>query len=125
MPSTLERQARAAQVGGIAANELESSGSLTLEHILLKNPGDKWKKVLAKDTEFPDDCTYSLGNLCLLTNVNRALGNKGFKDKTAVFAQSDLLLTRNVAKYTSWNRKAVEQRQAYIAKLAVAVWRFN
>jgi uncharacterized protein DUF1524 len=65
------------------------------------------------------------GNLCLLTSVNRALGNKGFDRKREVFAESDLLLTRGVAEYEERNRQAVEKRKAYMPKLAAVYWRFN
>ena len=121
----LEGQAWVVERGGMAARELEPSSLLTLEHVFPKSPGEKWKDLPVKDPEFADDCTYRLGNLCLLTGVNRALGNREFEYKKKFFDNSDLLLTHDIARYEEWNREAVERRQAHMAKLAVALWRFN
>jgi hypothetical protein len=122
----LERQVRLAEMGPVAATELDPSSSVTLEHIFPKNPGKKWQLLQTTDPEFADDCTYRLGNLCLLTGVNRALGNKEYEDKKKIFAKSELRLTRKIAdNYAVWNREAVERRQDWMAKRAVAFWRFN
>jgi hypothetical protein len=120
----LESQARKAAGKGMSAVELEPSGSLTVEHILPKKPGKEWAGVLQADPGMSDDCTYRLGNLCLLTAVNRDLGNKPFLKKKEVFARSDLVLTRGIAAWDEWNRQAIEDRQRAMAKLAVAAWRF-
>ena len=99
---------------------------LTLEHILPKNPGDEWDAELAADPKFVDDCALKLGNMCLLPEGrNREAGRFGFARKKALYAESDLEITNQVAKYPEWNRNAVEQRQAWLAKRAVAVWRFQ
>ncbi len=69
-----------------------------------------------------------LGNLCLLTGVNRALGNKPWEDKLDVYKQSRLRTTNqvNAEKYPEgWGRKAIERRQGYMADLAAAAWRFE
>ena len=98
---------------------------MTLEHVFPKSPGGEWEKVQEEDPDFAEDCTYRLGNLCLLTGVNRALGNESFERKQEVFAQSDLLTTREITQFEEWNRIAVERRQSAMAKLAVALWRID
>lgn len=123
--ASLETQERRACLEGSASEELQPNKTLTLEHIFPKSAGEEWTSVQEDDPESDEDFTHRLGNLCLLTNVNRALGNKGFEDKKKTFAQSKLLLTQSVADYDYWNRKAVETRQAKMAKLAVAFWRFD
>src|SRR5262249_13184592 len=65
---------------GEMPGELEP-GSLTVEHVLPKNPGDEWELVLANDPNVVDDCACRLGNLCLLTEVNRRLGREPFDTK--------------------------------------------
>jgi hypothetical protein len=57
--------------------------------------------------------------------VNRDLGRKSFDQKKAVYATSDLEITRSVAKSPKWDRQAIEHRQAHMAKLAVNIWRFQ
>lgn len=123
--SFLERQARAAKRGGVAGPELQPSGTLTLEHVFPKSPGEKWRGLQKEDPDFADECTHRLGNLCLLSDVNRALGNEGFDRKKAVFAGSDLLTTREISAFGDWDRAALEKRQAAMAKLAVALWRVD
>lgn len=121
MLSSLERQER------MRTNhpaELEPSISLTLEHILPKSPDPSWNPILTKDPAFQEECTYRIGNFCFLTGVNRALGARSFEDKKAYYKASEILLTRNVAEFAPWNRQSVEQRQAYLAELAVAFWSF-
>jgi hypothetical protein len=106
------------------ANELVPSTVVTVEHILPKSPGDGWKKEIAADPELHEDCLYRLGNLCLLADANRALGNKPFSEKSAVYGKSRLRTTNSLAKSSKWGRAEIEQRQALLAKLAVAEWRF-
>ena len=123
--ASLETQERRAKMGANAAELDPSKIALTLEHVFPKNPGEEWKSLQDTDSDFADDYTYRLGNLCLLTDVNRALGNKSFDLKKGTFAGSYLLLTSGVAEYKEWNRKAVEQRQAHMARLATTFWRFD
>ncbi len=121
----LESQARTGAGRAALGPELEPRPSLTVEHILPKSPGHAWKSALVKDPTFAEECTYRLGNLCLLTQVNRRLGNAAFAEKQKVYAKSDLLLTSEVAKATKWTAKGVEERQKRLAKLALAAWRFE
>ncbi len=53
------------------------------------------------------------------------MGNESFELKKSVFADSDLLITREIAEFEEWNRAAVERRQYAMAKLAVALWRVD
>jgi hypothetical protein len=108
--------------GGV---ELEPKTSLTVEHILPKKPDSGWVSELKSDKDFHNDCVHRLGNMCLLTSVNRTLGNKAFAEKAKVYAVSKLPLTMNIASEQKWNRAAVEKRQNALATLAVTVWRFD
>ncbi|MGO4726943.1 MULTISPECIES: DUF262 domain-containing protein [unclassified Inquilinus] len=109
---------------GIMAQELQP-GSLTVEHILPKNPADEWKDVIVKDPDTVEESVFRIGNLCLLTQVNKDLGRKSFSDKRKVFGESSLLTTRMVADVDLWDRSAIERRQEHLAKLAVSAWRFQ
>lgn len=121
----LEIQARRAE--GIAAlgDELEPSSTLTIEHIFPKGIGAAWRPVVDADPTVPDECTYKLGNICLLTSINKSLGTAPFDEKKGAFTKSDLILTREIAAEAVWNRRSIDQRQARLAGLAVAFWRFQ
>jgi hypothetical protein len=105
--------------------ELTPGTSLTVEHILPKNPAKDWEPIVKADPELVQDCVFRLGNMTLLTNVNKELGRKSFDEKKKVFADSKLITTKSVADQSSWDRKAIEQRQQALAKLASAAWRFQ
>jgi hypothetical protein len=107
------------------ANELIPSSIVTVEHILPKSPGQGWKVEMSEDPELLADCLYRLGNLCLLADANRAIGNKAFKEKRTICATLKLLMTNSLAKQRAWGRKQIEDRQRYLAKLAAAEWRFQ
>jgi hypothetical protein len=121
----LESQARAVTGKADLGGELEPRATLTVEHVLPKTPGSAWMTVLSKNPDFAEDYTHRLGNLCLLTQVNRRIGNAAFTEKQKVYAKSELLLTNEIARATEWTANDVEERQKRLAKLAVAVWRFN
>jgi Protein of unknown function (DUF1524). len=61
----------------------------------------------------------------LITSANRRLGNKSFEEKKKTYEESELILTKGLAKFDQWNRHAVNDRQESMAKLAVASWRFD
>jgi hypothetical protein len=111
--------------GGMKAAELAPVKSLTVEHILPKNPGQDWQAALQLDEALAEECTYRLGNLCLLTGVNKDLGAKSFAEKSKVYAKSSLALTSMTASYEDWNRNSIDKRQEAMAKLAVTAWRFE
>jgi hypothetical protein len=123
--SCLEIQARRAEGHAPIGDELGPVTSLTVEHVFPKSITEPWKTVVEADPTLPEECTFKLGNLCLLTGVNRALGGAAFDGKRQIFLRSSLILTRENGDETVWNRRAIEQRQARLANLALAYWRFQ
>jgi hypothetical protein len=109
---------------GAMPGELEP-GTLTVEHILPRNPGSEWEPVMAADPDLVEDCAFSLGNLCLLTDVNRRLGREPFSEKAKVYDISALLMTKEIASNSEWGRQQIEARQSKMASMAVNVWRFQ
>jgi hypothetical protein len=121
---SLEREASRRATGHVTTGEWDPGGMLTLEHILPKKPGAAWSEVLKKDPALAEDCTHRLGNLCLLSGVNRVLGAKSFSDKKEYFEKSSLALTKEVADWAEWNRQSIEERQERMARLARTAWTF-
>jgi hypothetical protein len=119
----LEIEARRIAAGAMPG-ELEP-GTLTVEHILPRNPGMEWETVTASDPDLVEDRAFRLGNLCLLTEVNRRLAREAFSEKAKAYAVSELHTTREIASHNEWGRRQIEQRQAKMASAAVAVWRFQ
>jgi hypothetical protein len=94
---------------------------VSLEHILPKNPvSGTWK---AFDPETAALWARKLGNLCLLaSDENGAATNAEFAVKKPIYAKSQLKLTQEVASYSKWEPKSIQDRQVKLAKKAVGVW---
>ena len=95
---------------------------LNLEHILPKSATETdWGAAFSLDER--KDWVFRLGNLALLAKgPNGRIGNKPFSAKRAILGASALLLTKDVAKDSTWTPKTIQKRQAELADLAVAVW---
>lgn len=101
------------------AEDDESVGSL--EHVLPRNPNPKvWDWV---DEEAIERLCSRIGNLALLAptdNSNR--GNDSFEKAREYYAKSPFLLTQEIAKELGWDDNTVNDRQDFIANLAVDAW---
>lgn len=118
----LERQVRAEE----GASELVPTVDweiANLEHVLPKSYDPSNWPDFTKDEH--SSWVLSMGNQVLLSSAeNNKLGNASFAVKAPVLAQSDLILTAEVADVVdgSWGPDAVQERQERLAKLAVKAW---
>jgi hypothetical protein len=101
--------------------EYDAARSLTLEHILPKAEiipaGMNFTKATAEANRF------RLGNQALLVRKpNQDLGTKGFSIKNKVYKASKLPITSQINRYKSWSPDTVQDRQDWLAGLAVRVW---
>lgn len=99
-------------------------GELTLEHVLPERPAtDAWPHF---NDEERKAYTKRLGNMLLLKQkMNSKLRSSSFSTKREIYAKSDLLLTKKVAEFDEWDKKAIEKRQDYMAQLAVEAWKIK
>lgn len=115
--------------------ELQKSGTemrpsldpqtLNLEHIVPQAKNQFWKQI-GKSNDDYDHWVYMIGNQVLLnTKKNKDLGGKSFTDKIAVFKESDLSLTSDVGRNTTWTEQKITERQEALAKLALKHWRYD
>jgi len=96
-----------------------SEEQVTLEHIMPQTLSKDWKvredvqKVYCK----------RVGNLTLLDRkLNSRAGNVPFEQKKALFSESDIFITREVAQAVKWGPEEIEQRQVAFAKIAIKIW---
>ncbi len=109
-----------------SGKELYPPKTLTLEHVLPRNPSEDWQEVIQMDLEIVNDCAERLGNLCLLTDSrNRDVARSGFSRKLDTYRSTELLTTLELGEYDLWDRQAIEHRQAWLASKAVSVWKFQ
>jgi hypothetical protein len=64
-----------------------------------------------------------LGNLVILqAKQNSIIGNSSFADKRKVLKDSAFILTKEVAKQSSWGVPEIHERQERLADLVVKTW---
>jgi len=91
-----------------------------LKHILPENPGRFWPDF---DADTASAYYKRVGNMVLLqAKKNSMIGNSSFTDKKKVLKDSTFLLTSEVARYSSWGIKEINDRQQKLAKIAVQTW---
>lgn len=102
----------------------EKSGRITLEHILPKNPNQKWKGAIPKD-ETIDDYVDRIGNLTLLEKGrNKGISTLGFEEKKEVaYTGSSLAINQELLKHATWTTEEIEERTKKLAKIARQIWR--
>ena len=115
-------QALERQTGGkqpqLVANP--NPDEVNLEHILPQSPNAAHWSI---DPDQAEAYCNRIGNLVLLTaDENSRLGNGSFETKRAVFKTALLKLTADVAKFSTWGPKQIDDRQTNLAQLAVAAW---
>jgi uncharacterized protein with ParB-like and HNH nuclease domain len=92
---------------------------INLEHVLPQQL-DNWSGVLPQDAE-----THfaRIGNMALLqATKNSAIGSSNFNIKREVYKKSSFVLTSQISEFTNWTTKEIEERQKYLAELAVKTW---
>jgi hypothetical protein len=113
----LEKTLQADRQPEYVANE--DLAEITLEHVTPLAPSEAWDI----DADDAKAAQRLLGNMVLLkADRNRDLGAKGFAEKKAAYAESQHLITQQVAEYDSWTLKEIRDRQAKLAKVAVQTW---
>src|SRR6266508_1009681 len=101
----------------------ERIGRITLEHILPKNPNQKWKGAIPSDENL-DDYVDRIGNLTLLEKGrNKGISTLGFKEKKeAAFTGSSLAINQELLKNVTWTCKEIENRSRELASIASQIW---
>ena len=99
----------------------DDESQVNLEHIYPKSPrADDWGAFSDEPHAVWRD---RLGNHALLgESANGSVGNVSFEDKKPVFAESAILLTKELASYEVWTPVDIQTRQERLAALAVSVW---
>lgn len=102
---------------------------VNLEHILPRNINQHWR---AEDTgvaaDEHRDFVNRIGNLALVPkSKNKKAGSKSFSEKKDDLFSGceEFSTTVGVCEYDVWNRDSIEDRQNYLASLAIKAWRYG
>ncbi len=100
------------------------SDSFNLEHILPESAEVGWEGFSDEEVE---SLVYRLGNITLLSTAeNRALGNRSYPAKRAVYADSQFGITKKIAEDNAdWTPERLTARQKWMAHQATAIWRID
>ncbi len=94
-----------------------------LEHILPVNPTDLQRDWPSFDENLHKTYYRKIGNLTLLDKtMNSDIGNGPFKNKKSIYINSELVITRDLAKYDDWTPSEIEERQKEFAGRAIKIW---
>ncbi|HNN92899.1 MAG TPA: DUF262 domain-containing HNH endonuclease family protein [Pseudomonadota bacterium] len=97
----------------------------TIEHILPKSREGEWERNFTEEQH--ERTVDRLGNYLLLETKlnNRRAGNGSFSEKRSVYSESQYIETREFGSaYEDWTPKAIDARQAQLARIATAIWKF-
>lgn len=93
---------------------------ITLEHILPRKPGSGWLHFTEDEAK---TFLTRLGNQALLqASTNSRAGNGSFSAKKEILARSPYTLTSMVQNTDEWTPSAIQERQEFLANLAVSTW---
>ena len=92
---------------------------VNLEHVLPKT----YVKELGITKPEHDDLLMRLGNQTIMqTDWNRDLGNLPFEQKRQTYSRSELGITSELAGYSEFKRRQIDERQKRMAVAAPGVW---
>jgi len=90
-----------------------------VEHIYPQTPrdGQRWEE--------HNRVINRLGNLTLLSRrFNTSIRNGSFLEKRPSYAQSELVITKELEKYELWSPTMIDQRQAELSENVAGIWSF-
>lgn len=102
------------------------SKKITLEHILPRTPDDEWTEYIKKNGMEKEELVHKIGNLTLLLGpINKKAQNAFFTKKRDEFYKkmTKLKINEPLKDIKSWNTKDIENRQKWLAEIAVKTWR--
>ncbi|MBE8787043.1 DUF262 domain-containing protein [Enterococcus hirae] len=98
--------------------------TIQVEHILPQTLTNEWKVALKNANDVQLKYGDTIGNLTL-TGYNSELSNKLFIEKSTMYKQSNITLTRELAeKYVKWDEKTIVTRAKELSKEALTIWKF-
>lgn len=98
---------------------------LIVDFVLPKIPAGGWQTVVCTDPLLVEERLFWLGNRCLLESTldDRSIKPESYDKACPYYVASKFLLTNRLCStYPEWGRREIEQRQGFLANLAVETW---
>jgi uncharacterized protein with ParB-like and HNH nuclease domain len=112
------------QNGGGEMTVNPNARNITLEHVFPQDQNSSWLSQLSKNND-PKEYIYRLGNLTLLSaKINRDIADESFlQKKQEALDSSNLPINKYFRSISEWGAQQIEERQNYLAKIALEVWK--
>lgn len=102
--------------------EQASLQAAQIEHVMPQTLRKEWIEELGSDAErVHSDWLHRPGNLTL-SAYNQEVGNQPFATKRQRFADSNVVLTRELANMPAWNESAIRNRGEALGNEAAKIW---
>ena len=96
--------------------------TIQIEHIMPQTLTNEWRLAVPQATEVQLKYGNTLGNLTL-TGYNSELSNKLFEEKTHLYRNSNIKMTRELfEKYTEWSESTIIDRANRLSQIALDIW---
>ncbi len=96
---------------------------ITQEHIMPQQLSDAWRIELDEHAEAVHSLyLHTIGNLTL-TGENESMGNKTFREKKKVFANSSLAMNSYFETCDVWDEDAIRKRASCLGDIALKIWK--
>ena len=93
-----------------------------VEHVMPQTLNPEWTRALGTEAErIHVESLHRPGNLTL-SGYNQELWNHPFPTKRQRYAQSNIVLTRELADYDTWGEAEIQQRGRKLADEAAVIW---
>ena len=103
-------------------NEIVSSESLQIEHIMPRKLTEEWKRYLGNTwIETHEKYLHTIGNLTL-TGHNQKISNIMFTKKKKEYEKSHLKITKSICNYEDWNPISIEERAKNLIEESIKIW---
>lgn len=97
---------------------------IQVEHIMPQTLTNDWKVSVKNANDVQIKYGDTIGNLTL-TGYNSELSNKLFSEKSKMYHQSNITLTRELAnEYDKWDASTIEDRAKKLSEEALKIWKF-
>lgn len=110
------------QVERRQGKEIISFDEATIEHIMPQTLTAQWKIDLGKKAgEIYDKYIHCIGNLTL-SGYNPELSNDSFAEKKKVYQESNIYISKSLAKINAWNDVEIVKRSEWLIKEICSIW---
>jgi hypothetical protein len=102
--------------------EPASLADAQVEHVMPQTLNDGWRAMLSTNAEvIHKDWLHTPGNLTL-SGYNQELWNHDFATKRQRYAQSNVVLTRELSELQRWDEDEIRERGKRLAEEAARIW---